>query len=41
VTIRRIFRRAGDPFDEAYLEARYGDAFDLLSEVEKLEEKAN
>ncbi len=39
--LRAAMERPDGLFDEAYLEARFGEAFDLLAEVEELEEKAN
>ncbi len=39
--LRSAMERPDDPFDEAYLEARYSEAFDLLAEAEEFEEKAN
>jgi hypothetical protein len=39
--LREGLDRPGGPFDETYEEARFGDAFDLIKEVEKLEQQAN
>ena len=41
VTLREGLNRPGGPFDQIYEEARFGDAFDLIEEVEKLEQQAN
>jgi hypothetical protein len=39
--LREGLDRPDGPFDEGYQEARFGDAFDLIKEVEKFEQQAN
>jgi hypothetical protein len=39
--LREGLDRPSGPFDAIYEEARFGDAFDLIEEVEELEQQAN